>query len=71
MWLNKNNISNNNNNYKFYSHCTGHPVFGITNYEVEDFVVASTPPLSFLQVDALPAAQPTASKHSRLTVKKG
>jgi len=24
---------------------------------------ASTPPLSFLQADALPAAQPTASKH--------
>jgi len=26
---------------------------------------ASTPPLSFLQADALPAAQPTASKHRR------
>jgi len=26
---------------------------------------ASTPPLSVLQADALPAAQPTASKHGR------
>ena len=43
-------------------HQLGH-VQVCTSLQTDNY--ASTPPLSFLQADALPAAQPTASKHWR------